>query len=310
MLLTTSSPKLPPELVDLVTDHSSEDLETLRALSLTARSCIPRTRYHLFHKKKVNGSQLSTLLPFLECPTTTMISGIRELTLQGIGWHTGNASSTVSAPSLIIVLMQLPHIRALYLFQIRITPAKVLAYKSTVKSFSPSRHLDVLTIGGMCAADHPDDILAVIATCRSIELLKITHLYFLRSVCPRPARIRLPSARTTIHAFVPLENRGADSGVLDDFVGGLATLADKDSFQEMTLSATRPQTYLNPVLRSPLVSSDMTCLTVRASSAEQTGKLLATTLFTGITADNCSSKLGPFFMRGTAIRNHGTCRDL
>ncbi|KAH9936910.1 hypothetical protein B0H21DRAFT_59553 [Amylocystis lapponica] len=54
-LLARQIPQLPPELLDRIIDFLYDDPAGLKACSITCRTCVPRTRFHLFHTTSLIG---------------------------------------------------------------------------------------------------------------------------------------------------------------------------------------------------------------------------------------------------------------
>ncbi|TFK68074.1 hypothetical protein BDN72DRAFT_63824 [Pluteus cervinus] len=78
---SSSSPRLYPELVDIVIDHCHDDRGTLQALSFVCKDWLPSTRFHLFSQIKLTSHNYPTFLPLLTHPNSTLPHCISKLNL-------------------------------------------------------------------------------------------------------------------------------------------------------------------------------------------------------------------------------------
>ena len=171
MSSTAPGPKLPTELIDLITDFAFEDRKTVEALSLTARSCVARTRDHLFRWKTIDSLGLSPLLSLLDNPVSTIGRSLRELTLNDVKWTSNNHSYfespvpahftisgtqftsiptlfTTCPSSLTAVLAQLQVLRVLHLRNMYLPSSETesTGSESTSTPLLTSRHIDTLIV--------------------------------------------------------------------------------------------------------------------------------------------------------------------
>ena len=83
---TTMSSSLPPEILDLVIDQLRDEPATLKACCLTSKSCIPRTRSHLFAHVEFNARRhtIGLWTKTFPDPSTSPAHHARSLSIHGL----------------------------------------------------------------------------------------------------------------------------------------------------------------------------------------------------------------------------------
>jgi hypothetical protein len=87
---TAMLPSLPPELLDLIVDHSSDEPTTLNTCCLVSKSWVPRARSHLFAHVKFDsderhgGSSVDLWMEAFPDPSNSPAHHTRTLTISGL----------------------------------------------------------------------------------------------------------------------------------------------------------------------------------------------------------------------------------
>ena len=77
----SSSPDLPPEILDLIVDHLHAEPATLKACCLVSKSFAPRARSHLFSRVEFNSVSIKQWMKLFPDPSTSPVHYTRILIL-------------------------------------------------------------------------------------------------------------------------------------------------------------------------------------------------------------------------------------
>jgi hypothetical protein len=98
------SPKVPPEITDIVIDHLHDDKDALLMCSLVCKDWVPASRFHLFSPLVVTYESVTINNSILEHPLGTILPSIRHFQFRG--WvHLG-------VPCVFAALPGLPSVHA------------------------------------------------------------------------------------------------------------------------------------------------------------------------------------------------------
>lgn len=114
----SSSPRVPPEIVDEILRFLHSDSQSLRICSLVAKSWVPTSRLYLFHAVKVTGSARS-----FSKRCATFGHAIRRLTFEHLSRR---RASYLCAKARLDVLSSLIAVKSLTLKSVRFTELKDL----------------------------------------------------------------------------------------------------------------------------------------------------------------------------------------
>lgn len=172
------SPRLPPELVDHIIDHSRDDKDTLRMLSLVSKSWLPRTHHHLFRiirattktsqRKDRYLSPFSSFVTMLKAgPSPSVTASVQFLML---------SSGTIFLLELAEVLRHLHRLRTLYLKNMEIFIAPPASLQGDIPSLPIYENLKLLWMLNCTLVQDISHIFTVIAFSRSIQALRLSGL--------------------------------------------------------------------------------------------------------------------------------------
>lgn len=272
---------LPLEIVEAIIDACASNSQSLRAISLTCRSCIYRARYHMFRtiRASLKGtdvsssreSQPSLIQSFAEVLHSNRSIGgfVRELRIYG---HSNK--QTLRGSFLLSLLWRLPYLRGLFLHSVVIDMTEVLDATTKLATFlRPIEELQVLSLDG-CFASSADDLLAVVALFHSIRSLVVLR--------PRVLPNMFLSFNATQHADTSRTSRtsiqsltysvlGVPRPTLSShFLAGLQHVVDAPSLQSLIIVVHVSEVTVVCDIVTPLligiVAEHLDNLTVKASA--------------------------------------------
>jgi hypothetical protein len=205
-------PRLPAELTDMVLDHLSTDVATLRTAAVVSKAWLPRSRVHLFHKVRTT-THFAALLRFLE-HTPHVRPYIRCLVLDGPELYDDiaeeaepepGAPTTTLPPHLLAeILARVPRLNVLQLQNVSLhdsqyDDAQTEALPSTAAP--PRRTLDVLQLMNVGSlSDTRDDVFRVLGLFSEIRFLHLDSVaHTLQD--PRTSTLQLPLPDFRVHAL-------------------------------------------------------------------------------------------------------------
>ncbi|KAJ6492779.1 hypothetical protein C8R47DRAFT_421984 [Mycena vitilis] len=131
-----SHPTLPPEVVEVIIDHLSSDMEALRSCTFVARSWLPRSRHHLFRHLVIPMSRLRRFLRRCEAVGPAVVS----LTFQAPGGPWNHMAAKLCEKALFGTFMSYTSLTSLSInglhFSIFSNLAQLLAAFSRLETIS------------------------------------------------------------------------------------------------------------------------------------------------------------------------------
>ncbi|KZT70428.1 hypothetical protein DAEQUDRAFT_205612 [Daedalea quercina L-15889] len=141
-----SVPRLPPELWEQVIDHLQDDHPSLRECSLTCRTWVPATRYHLFDRIDFSSQhdilRFRDTLDLSELAATDIARYVRCVAIVGLPLcRLSNQYDDGNALLLHDILIRLPNTDTLMLDNVDIDVHLPLDYTDTGGELRPFSHL-------------------------------------------------------------------------------------------------------------------------------------------------------------------------
>ncbi|KAG7453296.1 uncharacterized protein BT62DRAFT_999349 [Guyanagaster necrorhizus] len=125
-----STPRLPPELMDLIVDILSDDVPSLTACALSSRQLLHRSRYHRFHTIHFDflPNRLFNRCEIFSRKCQNVAPLVRTLTLsENLDWSNPPSSTWVaSEPQLPIVFAMMKNLTSLHLVRVKLVGINII----------------------------------------------------------------------------------------------------------------------------------------------------------------------------------------
>ena len=207
---------LPIEIFEAIIDQTNDHAESLRQLSLTCKTFLPRSRYHLFSSICIRTvHQMETSREFLDC-SPWVIDLVQKITLSV---EVDDDGSTLTNPNIrvldvvpIHLLSRLPNLRALKLRPVHKATSQVSLslHRYTLSSYKRHggriKHLELKFV----PFNDVSDFIGLVSAFESLESLVCEYLRFRT---PR-ARRAPPDESNTVAGSLKLKRLHVSTYVL------------------------------------------------------------------------------------------------
>lgn len=181
------APRLPPELYDRILDHLHDDPRALSACSLTCRSWLPTSRFHLFQGVRIHSFDYECFLGTLRSSPVIgrYVTSLRLHDLRN--------------PFLPDIMQILQSVATLALTQLDLSDATTMSTLATLARSLTELRLHVVTVVDLVSIT---ELAKAIPRLRSLHIINVTGQLFARSSTPLPLQhLHLSSYFPALPAF-------------------------------------------------------------------------------------------------------------
>lgn len=208
------SAKIPGEIIDFIIDHLHTDQLSLFACSLTCRTWLPSTRYHLFSRVILRGRNIASFSELLEYPLNNIAFVVQLLAIWPFDLADSNfpnIGATVVLPILPSLTAHLHSVKSLSLSRMDWTWCSVEILRDTLSNLGgvDALELDTVIVRGLAEAV---EILCAFPLLKSISLDSL--IWDRHDSDHSPAIARHQQRPTFFINFIDLTS-GLDNGLME-----------------------------------------------------------------------------------------------